>query len=316
VVVAVVSLLVGAVFALSLPGTMLWQRVLQDAGHGPVFAGIAIALLLGQTTPAGAIERPGSAYRRAFLSATAIGVATELIQHWMPARSASWMDALHDAAGAAFGLALVWLVESRRAARRGAASNQSQRSSAVAIALLAFTVLAWQPLQCARAYAARKAALPALLPMGPVAEARFVQARQASVSHRRLPEQFRQTGDRDSIRLGYPSGARPGLRLVEPYPDWRNRDVLAIDITNPGAEPARFILRVFDAGHDWSHEDRFNQRIEIPAATRTTIRISLEAIATSPSRRRMNLGSVRDLMLFAPRPLSGGSFYVTRIWLE
>jgi hypothetical protein len=316
VVAAVVSLLLAAVFFLSLPGTTLWQRVLQDAGHGPVFAGIAIALLLRLAPPAGAVVRPGSAYWRAFLWATSIGVATELIQYSMPGRSVSWMDALHDAAGAALGLALVWFIERRLAARHGDTSDPSHGSIVAAIGLLAFTLLAWQPLQCARAYAARKAALPALLPLGPVAEARFVQPRQASVSHVLLPERFRQPGDRNSIRLDYPPGSRPGLRLVEPYPDWSNRDVLAIDLTNPGPEPARFMVRVFDAQHDWSGEDRFNQRVEIPAVTRTTIRISLEAIATSPASRRMDLSAVRDLMLVAPRPPSGGAFYVTRIWLE
>jgi hypothetical protein len=44
-----IALLLAAVFFLSLPGTTAWQRVLQDAGHGPVFAGIAIVLLLMQS---------------------------------------------------------------------------------------------------------------------------------------------------------------------------------------------------------------------------------------------------------------------------
>lgn len=313
---ALVALLLGAVFFLSLPGTTLWQRVVQDAGHGPVFAGIAIALLLMRAPPAGAVVRPASAYRRSFLLATSIGIVTELIQFSMSGRNVSFMDALHDAAGAALGLAVVWFVERRLAGGRGDASDKSYTGTVLAIALLAFTILAWRPLQCARAYAARNAAFPLLVPTHPLADERFVLPHQAGVSLTPLPEAYREKGDQDSVRLDFKPGTAPGLQLVETYPDWRNRDVLAIDVTNPGPEPVTFVVRVHDARHDMSHEDRFNQPVEIPAATRTTIRISLEAVATAPANRRMDLGAVRDLMLFAPQPLPVGEFYITRIWLE
>lgn len=314
--VALVALLLSAVFFLSLPGTTLWQRVVQDAGHGPVFAGIAIALLLMRPPPAGAVVRPVSAYGRAFAWATVIGIVTELIQFSMPGRSVSLMDALHDAAGAALGLAVVWFVERRRAGGHGDACGGSHARIVLAIALLAFTILAWQPLQCARAYAARNAAFPTLVPTGPLADESFVQPHDAGVSYAPLPDQYRQPGDRESVRLEFAPGTAPGLQLIEPYPDWRNHDVLAIDVTNPGPGPVTFVVRVHDAQHDMSHEDRFNQPVEIPAATRTTIRISLQAVATAPAHRRMDLGAVRDLMLFAPQPLPVGEFYVNRIWLE
>ncbi len=310
------ALLLGAVFSLSLPGDTLWQRVLNDAGHGPVFAGIAIALLLMVPPPSGAVVRPVSGYRRAFVLATSIGVGTELIQFSMSDRSVSFTDALHDAAGAALGLALVWFVERRLARGQGGASGKSYTRTVVAIALLSFTILAWQPLQCARAYAARNAAFPVLLPTHALADKRFALPHQAAVSRTPLPGAYRAKGDKDSVRLEFPPGTAPGLQLVETYPDWRRHDTLAIDVTNPGPQPVLFVVRVLDAQHDWSSEDRFNQPVEIPAATRTTIRISLEAVAASPANRRMDLGAVRDLMLYAPQPLPFGEFYITRIWLE
>jgi hypothetical protein len=314
--VALVAVLLGAVFFLSLPGTTLWQRVVQDAGHGPVFAGIAIALLLMRAPPAGAVVRPVSAYGRAFAWAAAIGVVTELVQFSMPGRSVSLMDALHDVAGAALGLAVVWFIERRLAGGRVDAEDKSCTRAVVAIALLAFTILAWQPLQCARAYAARNAAFPTLVPTHPLADARFAVPHQAGVVLAPLPEAYREKGDQDSVRLDFKSGTAPGFQLVETYPDWRSYDMLAIDVTNPGPEPVTFVVRVHDAQHDMSHQDRFNQPVEIPAATRTTIRISLEAVATAPANRRMDLGAIRDLMLFAPQPLPVGDFYITRIWLE
>ena len=85
---------------------------------------------------------------------------------------------------------------------------------------------------------------------------------------------------------------------------------------NPAAQPASFILRVLDRGHDWSHEDRLNLPLTIPPNTRTTVRVSLVALAEAPARRDMDLSRIADVMLFATGPLPGREFYVSRVWLE
>jgi hypothetical protein len=315
--VVLVGLLLSAVFFLSLPGNTLWQRVVQDAGHGPVFAGIGVLLLLMQRPAAGRAVRSASQYRNVFLVAALLGVVTELLQHSMPGRSVSAMDAMHDAAGAALGLACLWWVERWLARRRDPPSAAATHTRVVvAVALLAFTLLAWQPLQCARAYAARDSALPVLVSAGPLADGLFARPHAASVTYVQLPQPYRRPGDSDSVRLEFMPGTRPGLQVFEPYPDWRDYDVLAMDVTNPSSQAAVLMIRILDAAHDWTHEDRFNQRVEIPSATRVTLRISLEAVAASPAHRRMDMGSVANLMLFARRPLDSDGFYVTRIWLE
>jgi hypothetical protein len=314
---ALVGLLLSAVFFLSLPGITLWQRVVQDAGHGPVFAGIAVVLLLMRAPAAGAAIRSASQYLDSFLASVALGIVTELLQHSMPGRSVSAMDVMHDAAGAALGLACIWFIERWLARKRDGASGADARTPVVvAIALFAFTLLAWQPLQCARAYAARDASFPVLVSMGPRADGLFARPHAARVSYVQLPEPYRRPGDMDSMRLEFTRGARPGLQVLEPYPDWRNHDVLVLDVTNPSPQPAQFMLRILDATHDWSNDDRFNQPVVIPGAARTTLRISLEAIAASPARRRMDMGAIANVMLFALQPLDTDAFYVTRIWLE
>jgi hypothetical protein len=249
-----VGLLLSAVFFLSLPGATLWQRVVQDAGHGPVFAGIAVVRLLMRDPVASAAIRSASQYRSAFLLAAALGMLTELLQHSMPGRSVSAMDAMHDAAGAALGLALVWFVERWLARRRDLASDVAAHTSVVvAIALFAFTLLAWQPLQAARAYADRDKAFPALVPMGPLADGLFARPHDARVTYVQLPQPYRRADDADSVRLEFKPGATPGLQVLEPYPDWRNHDVLVLDVTNPSPQPAQFMLRILDATHDWSN---------------------------------------------------------------
>jgi len=312
-----VGLLLSAVFFLSLPGITLWQRVVQDAGHGPVFAGIAVVLLLMRGPAEGGAVRSASQYRNAFLASVALGILTELLQYSMPGRSVSAMDAMHDAAGAALGLACVWFIERWLAHRRdGTPTGDARTRVVVAIAVCAFTLLAWQPLQCARAYAARDTSFPVLIPTSPLADGLFARPHEASVTYAQLPPPYRRPGDADSVRLEFKPGATPGLQLLEPYPDWRNHDVLVLDVTNPSPRPAQFMLRILDATHDWSNADRFNQPILLPGAARTTIRISLEAIATSPARRRMDMGAIANVMLFALQPLDAGELYVTRVWLE
>jgi uncharacterized protein YfiM (DUF2279 family) len=312
-----VALLLGTVFFLSLPGTTLWQRVVQDAGHGPVFALIAVVLLLMLGPADGRAIRSASQYRHAFLASTALGILTELLQYLMPGRSVSTMDAMHDAAGAALGLACIWSIERSLARRRDFASQaDSHTRVVVAIALCAFTLLAWQPLHCARAYAARDTSFPVLLPAGPLADALFARPHHTSVTYVQLPQAYRRPGDADSMRFEFKRGTKPGLQVLEPYPDWRSHDVLVLDLTNPSPKPAQFMLRILDATHDWSHADRFNQPLVVPGAARTTIRISLEAVATSPARRRMDMGAIANVMLFARQPLDTGEFYVTRVWLE
>jgi hypothetical protein len=305
-----------AVFTLSLPDDTLWLRVIANAGHGPVFGALAIVLLLLQAPPAGLQLRAFSQYRAVFLVVVVLGIVTELLQLALPNRSVSAADALRDAAGAALGLALVWLVERRLARQLEGYAGDARTPVAVAVALGACVILAWQPLQAARAYAARTAAWPALLPLNAEAQAAFTRVNDATVSHAPLPVDFRQSGDADSLRLSFNAGARPGVQLLEPVADWSSHEQLVIDVTNPASQPVQLVLRVFDATHDWTHEDRFNQALVIPARTRTTVRIALEAVATSPHGRRMDMTAIADVMLFASRPQDAGELYLTRVWLE
>jgi hypothetical protein len=314
------ALVVVLLAAVMLPGwsqTTLWRRALQDAGHGPVFAGIAIVLLLWRAPQHGATVRSEAQYRDAFLLALALGFLTEMVQVWMPDRQVSMPDVLHDAAGAALGLSLLWWWERRR--RPGLAAAHLRAAAAPWVGLVAvasMALLAWQPLQVARAYAEREAALPTLLPFGASTTASFLRTHQAVLGHAPLPADFQRPGDGQSLRVSFAAGARPGLQVFEPVPDWRGHDILALDLTNPGADAVPISIRVLDAGHDWSHSDRFNQEFEIPARSRVTLRFSLAAIAAAPQGRRMDMAAVADLMLFARQPLAAGDLYVTRVWLE
>lgn len=300
-----IAMLLAAVLVPTLPGRTYWQRVLQDGGHGVVFAGIAVILLL--------MRAAGDRHRRedyvfSFVMAVALGIATELAQRYLPNRMVSALDVLHDAAGAALGLAVMALAE-----RRG---DPRAAGPVVAVLLGAVTLLAWEPLRCARAYAERAAAFPTLAPAGPLADRAFVAARNATLAWTSLPSTWRRPGESAALHLQFEPGARPALELLEAVPDWRGHGVLAIDLTNPGAAPAQLLLRILDERHDWTHEDRLNLPLDIPARARMTVRVAMPAIEGAPAQRRLDLANVANVMLFATRPLQGHSLYVSRIWLE
>jgi len=322
--VLIIAAMVAAVMFLSIPGTTMWSKVLQDSGHGPVFLVIGSALALMQKPRNGAGMRSFAILLRAFAIAVAIGVATELLQHFEPGRTVSAMDALHDAAGAALGLALLAVAERRRPAPGVAPTSPASgrgegqvRALALAIAMAALTILAWQPLHAARAYAARAAAFPTLadgeMPSG---DDFFFAGRRARLQRAPLPPRWARAGDPASLHLSFGRGLEPAFDLFEPSPDWRGYSTLAIDLTNPGPDPLKLMLRIHDSQHDWSYQDRFNAPVVLPAAVRTTVRISLAAVESAPAGRRMDLSRIANLMLFASGPAAGTEFYVSRIWLE
>jgi len=121
-------------------------------------------------------------------------------------------------------------------------------------------ILAWQPLQCAIAYAERAEAFPTLAD----GEAR--------------------PGDAASLHLRFDRASYPAFDLFEPSPDWRGYSVPALDVTNPGAAPLWFTRRIHDMHHDWSNEDRLNLPVDIPAGARTTVRISVAATEAAPAQ--------------------------------
>ena len=222
---------------------------MQDAGHGPVFAGIAIVLLLMHAPDADGRRRMPQ-YLLALAVAIALGGLTEWLQQFLPNRNVSGVDVLHDALGAVVGLAAVALTEGRK--------PQVQVVLA-AVIVVSSVALAWEPVQCLRAYIDRTRAFPTLVPLPPVGTSAFLVAHRSELAFAEIPDPWRKGDDGPALALSFEQGGRPGLEWREPPPDWRDYRRLNLDLVNPGEGELRFILRILDAEHDWTHEDRFNE---------------------------------------------------------
>ena len=119
------------------------------------------------------------------------------------------------------------------------------------------------------------------------------------------------------MRVRFLDGPYPRMEFIELLPDWSPYSTLAVDLTNPTPLNLRLVLRVHDAMHTKQVEDRFNRAIELPAGTRTVIRIPLHEIAAGPRTRQLDLHQVAGLIIFRRDDSPpAGELYLSRVWLE
>src|SRR5262245_56168815 len=113
------------------------ERLIHNAAHAPVFAVLAVFLLLALSPRAAAEPSPvGRTFALALALALAYAISDEWHQHFVPGRAASAIDVATDLCGAGAGLALLrWIFGAGD--RAGLAVALGSVAAAVATALLA-----------------------------------------------------------------------------------------------------------------------------------------------------------------------------------
>jgi len=288
---------------IEVPGHGLWHRALLDSAHAPIFAAVAVLLLL-MRAPEARTRR--SAYVIAFVAALVLGILIEVAQS-LGGRPGSAFDVMTDAAGAAAGLAL-WSLFKRQPG--------NHPWPAIAIALAGITFVAWPPLQAAHAYAHRAVVFPTIVDFRGPEGLRFVTTEGSPAWIAALPAPWAQAVDERALRIRYDERHVAAMRIVEPQADWRGYSIVAVDVTNPAARELQLTFRVFDSAHNGNHSDRLNLPLVIPPQTRTTIRVALAAVESAPQGRSMDLARIADVMLFGRDGQPPAELYLSRIWLE
>ena len=283
-------LAIGMAGALSLllfvevPGNGLWHRALLDSAHGPIFAAVAVLLLL-MRAPEARTRR--SAYVIAFVAAVVLGILIESSSRWAAARV---RVRRHDRRGGRGGRprALEPVQAATRKPRHGQrlpSPWQASRSSP------------GRPLQAAHAYAHRAV----------VSRPSSISAAAKACGSSR--PKARPPGSRPCRRLGrrrptsarcgsatMNSTSRPCARRAEP--DWRGYSVVAVDITNPGDARTSARRSASSMRRTTGPRGSLNLPLVIPPQTRTTVRVTLAAVESAPAGRRMDLARIADVMLF------------------
>lgn len=297
------------------PGSGAWLRASLDTSHGPIFAGVAILLAILLERGAGQAVWPDwTRLGRALALSVALGGLIELLQYFQD-RPPSLGDVATDAAGAVAGLAAwAFVTRPRSEAERPAARAAMRTVITLGLAGIAFVL--WRPLQAGVAYAQRASSFPVIADFRGPADLYFVGAVGAVVDIAEMPGRWTtQPGERAlEVR---DDGESPGpVLLIEPDEDWRGYTTLALDVTNPTQDALSLSVVMLDEEAYWSRREPGRARMPIPPATRTTVRVPLDAITKGQARQSVDLGRMASLRLAVGDTAGAAGFYLSRIWLE
>lgn len=303
---AFVGVLLAIVVFAPTNGATLWLRTLHDFAHVPIFAAIALAVLLAtRNVPAFAMRPRWHRYALAFGVAVSLGALTELAQ--VPSgRDASWGDLWSDLLGALAAIALYAAFEFRRF---------SHRATAVTTCLLALLIASAPLFRTAMAYSRRAEGFPAIADFTRGIGAQFISRRFTTIGVEPLPIEWA-SDPTGALRIDFFPGSWPGIDFTEPPPDWRGYRALAVDVINPTDVELVFTIRIDDREHNGRHADRYNRAFNVAPQTRTTFTIPLADIESSPRDRKFDLSQVKRIILFREEESTAARMYLVNMWLE
>jgi len=103
------------------------------------------------------------------------------------------------------------------------------------------------------------------------------------------------------LEVSLRSGWYPGMRLLEPYSDWRGYETLSFDIYNPTEQTVHVAIRIDDAIHNNNAHDRFGRQLSLTPGE-NLIKISINDIRLLgdhySTHRQMNLEQITSVVVF------------------
>jgi len=296
------------------PERSMFLDALFDAGHAPLFGGVALALFgLLRARARGSSDR---ALRwRAFILTVTIGVVTETLQVFQGNREPSVSDLVRDAAGAA---AFLLLYRWRRPVpgRDGASMRLRRPWMAWSAGVLLLAASAANLGLTTAAYIARDRAMPTLAAFdGAWWERWFVETQDSRLTVQAGPRGLDASLAEPLARLDLRPGTYPGVGVVEPQPDWSGYRRLVVTIFSDLDAPLPIAIRVHDAAHDQRYEDRFNRALTV-APGMNRFAIALDDIRLAPDRREMDMRRIRGVLLFVYQRTQPTHVYLGPIRLE
>ena len=310
--VLLIALLLVPLVALGGTWSTLLGRTVQDFGHLPLFGAVATLLLLVLSK----LSAPGSSVVRQYLTAFAIaatlGVVTELAQMVGP-RDADLQDLLRNFSGAFSALLLVASVDRRL--RDSWIRRPLWRWGARLFALVVVAVMLLPLARVVDGYLARRDRMPLLYSFSQPKEMPFVRSRFGWVKFVESPECWGRVAPEHAAEIRF--GTKIGAAIVfnEPYPDWSEFTMLALELCVPGGQPLTLGLRIDDQHRSVRYTDRYNRHLTLQPGV-NKIRISLDEIARGPAERPLDLERLERLVLFPVDPAGGYGFFLAPIELQ
>ncbi|HSF09586.1 MAG TPA: hypothetical protein VLA60_09230 [Nitrospirales bacterium] len=310
--------LVGSIALLwiPVPSHTILLKAFYDFCHFPLFGGVAILLLylarqLGE--PRG--WSVGRQYGTACIGALTLGALTEGVQSFSSSRFAEWSDFCRDVSGAVAALGMYVTYDSRFTGRV-ATWRLAPRKHLVHAGVGLLVVIALSPVVVwTYAYWDRATRFPSLVQFSSAWEMMFVKGRDCAVQVVPPPAGWEKSRVDTVGHMVCSPAHYPGIRLEEPYPDWRGFSHFRVEVYSELPEARSLTVRIDDAPHNHGYADRFNRAVIISPGL-NHLHILLDDIRHAPLGRELDLGAIKNVRLFAISPPEEFSLYVDNIRLE
>jgi uncharacterized protein YfiM (DUF2279 family) len=305
-----------ALLWIPVPSHTILLKAFYDFCHFPLFGGVAILLLyLARQLGESRGWSVGRQYGTAFIGAVTLGVLTEGVQSFSSSRFAEWSDLWRDVSGAVAALGFSVTYDPRFTGRV-ATWRLAPRKHMVHAGVGLLVVIALSPVAVwTYAYGDRATRFPSLVQFSSEWEMMFLKGRDCAVQIVPPPSGWKKSQvDTVGHMVCYPAHY-PGIRLEEPYPDWRGYSHFGVEVYSELPVARSLTIRIDDAHHTHEYADRFNQAVIISPGL-NHIHILLDDIRHAPLGRELDLGAIRNVMLFAIGPKEEFSLYVDNIRLE
>lgn len=295
--------------------TFLWKAV-NNFAHVPLF-GIVAILLLNVSRMLFTVWSwpPIRYYVVAITGALALALLTEVLQSFGATRHPEVSDVVYDLVGAMCGLGLFFTYDPQVSGKwvpwRQFPRNAVMRLGVVlVIGITLLPVVGWT-----YAYWDRASRFPSILQFASDWEMKFVKASDSKLQVVTPPVGWKKSAEDLVGLVAFHTRTYPGIRIEEPYPDWRGYAYFQLDIFSKLPNPQSIVIRIDDLHHNNEHSDRFNKAVTISPGL-NHIQIPIDDIRLAPVGREMDLRAMKAVLLFAVNPREEFTLYLDNIHLE
>lgn len=307
----IVLLLLFVQFA-QLPNYSLLWREIQNLGHIPLFACIALLCfyLLQHLVK---IKNKYKYYLYTLVLSLGMGIAVEVVQFYT-GRDAEVGDVLRDLLGIVMALSFYAIVELHHKEKLMQKNYFHQRFFLSLLLLVLFVISLFPLARLSWAYIQRNEAFPVIVDFTQHWPEVFLHKHYVQMNVVNAPVLWATMTDQKVERIQFEKGGSyPGVTLDEPFADWSTYRRLVIDLYTTSVD--NLDIRISDRQHNQQYTDRFNASYVLHPGE-NIISIPLAKVKKSPHGRMMDMKQIYNMALFTNNITSPFSIYIKQIQLE
>jgi hypothetical protein len=301
------------VLLIPLPATSRVMTELESSGHSILF-GVLALIAFRFSRNRWEIRESNSLrpYFLAFVGTLCFGILTEIAQT-VTGRDGDLYDVMMDGIGILSFLGFYWTLGPKHTQLwSGAAKWRKYIVRASSIVLLSTAFIrsaAWS-----LAFVERDRGFPTLCRFDSRWSTMFVTPQEADMESVAPPQGWNGVGTRVG-KVSLSAGSFPGLRVDEPFPDWRGFKAFCFTIYSENLDTLKFGLRIDDAHHNYEMDDRFNVSFVIHQGV-NEFEFSLADVKAGPVKRETDMAHIASFAIFSSHPQRPFTVYFGEIRLR